>query len=103
MMASSAVGNRPMFRRALFAVVLLVSVQPVHADEPLVDRVRSSIERGVRYLRREEKGRGNWEPSQVANDKPGGSTTLALLALLNSGVPVDDPMIQRGLGFLRAL
>src|SRR5262249_45093884 len=34
---------------------------------------------------------------------PGGETALAMLALLNSGVPPSDPIIKRGLAYLRNL
>ena len=34
---------------------------------------------------------------------PGGPASLALLALLNSGVPADDQLIRRGLEFLRGV
>ena len=70
--------------------------------EPLVDQVRSAIDRGVNYLRRQEKGRGHWELQGLpATDKPGGTTALALLALLNYGVPADDAMMKRGLDYIR--
>jgi Domain of unknown function (DUF4159) len=72
--------------------------------EPLVDQVRSAIDRGVNYLRRQEQGRGHWElGGALALDKPGGATVLAMLALLNSGVPADDAMIKRGLEYVRAI
>src|SRR5205814_97418 len=41
------------------------------------------------------------ETGLYAIPKPGGSTALALLALLNCGVKPDDPLIQRGLEYLR--
>ncbi|MBX7103650.1 MAG: DUF4159 domain-containing protein [Gemmataceae bacterium] len=93
-----------MLRWALSLCVFITGTllaQPVAEPEPLVDRVRTAIDRGVRFLRRQEKGQGHWEKSIA--EKPGGVTALALLALLNSGVPVDDPMIQRGLKYLRTV
>jgi hypothetical protein len=77
------------------------SAQPQSKAEPLVDQVRSAIEAGRRFLQQQEKGRGEWERGLYAGAKPGGCTALALLALLNSGVKPDDPIIQRGLGYLR--
>src|SRR4051794_37215142 len=69
--------------------------------EPLVEQVRAAIDNGVRFLRSEERGRGNWEGSLsqagIAASRPGGASALALLALLNCGVKPDDPVIQRGL------
>lgn len=75
--------------------------------EPLVDQVRKAIEDGIRFLRQREKDQGNWESeagliihSQIG---AGGPTSLTLLALLNAGVKPDDPLIQRGLKYLRTI
>lgn len=90
-----------MHRMWFFAAILAFFAGHTRADEPLVERVRVAIEKGVLILRREERGRGNWEHSIGAQSKPGGYTSLAMLALLNSGVKADDPIIQRGLAYLR--
>jgi hypothetical protein len=69
--------------------------------EPLVEQVRKAIERGIQYLRDQEKGRGNWEVNNSTVMVKGGWTALAMLALLNAGVKPDDPVIERGLRYLR--
>src|SRR5262245_8833348 len=72
--------------------------------EELVDRVRVAIERGERFLKQQEGGRGHWEnggPNVVAVVAPGGWSCLAVLALLTAGTPPDDPVVQRGLAWLR--
>jgi hypothetical protein len=75
------------------------------AKEPLVDQVRTAIDNGVRFLRKDERGRGNWEGdiSSAAKTRQGGTTALALLALLNCGIKPDDPQIQAGLQWLRTV
>lgn len=70
--------------------------------EPLVEQVRHAIDRGVQFLRDQENGQGHWEVSKISALTHGGETCLALLALLNAGVKPDDPVIERGLKFLRA-
>jgi hypothetical protein len=86
------------------AVALIADLSmPAVAGEPLVEQVRVAIDKGIRYLRNEERGRGNWEHTIGAQGKPGGYTALATLALLNSGVKADDPIIQRTLKYLRTL
>jgi hypothetical protein len=73
-------------------------------EKPLVDKVRDAIERGVQFLREQENGSGNWENIDMpSNQYEGGWTSLALLALMNSGVKPDDPIIQRGLKYLRTV
>jgi hypothetical protein len=87
-----------LFALALAAGLVTVPAAPA-ADEPLVDRVKKSIDDGVGWLKRQQNGNGGWGGA----GHPGGHTSLALLALLESGVPPDDPVIQRGLAYLRSL
>jgi hypothetical protein len=100
-----------MSRLALAGVIALLCTFPnvapaqtrVRKPEPLVDKVRRSIEDGVRFLRAQENNTGNWEKDAIAADSKytTGETSLAMLALLNAGVPPSDPIIQRGLKYLR--
>ena len=58
----------------------------------------------MRFLRDKERGTGDWEHINPASlPIPGGWTALATLALLNSGVKPDDPIIDRSLRFLRTI
>jgi hypothetical protein len=77
------------------------AVQAENRKEPLVDQVKKAIDRGIQFLRDQEKGRGNWEVNNTSVVLKGGWTSLAMLALLNAGVKPDDPMIERGLKYLR--
>ena len=76
-------------------------------SDALVEQVRTAIDNGVRFLRKEERGLGNWENGPITIGviaaKPGGPTCLAVLALLNCGVPPDDAVIRRGLDYLRKI
>src|SRR4051812_40189927 len=94
--------SRP-FRAALLVfAVLLGSALPAPAREPLVDKVKDSINNGIRYLRDLENGKGNFEHAwAMSRARPGGVTALAVVALLQAGVPPDDPLIQRCLKYLR--
>ncbi len=69
--------------------------------EPLVEQVRKAIERGVSYLRQQQRTGGSWDDKVV--NHPGGGSCLALLALLNCGVPPNDPVVTKGLDYLRTL
>jgi hypothetical protein len=88
----------------LTATVALFVVTPARPaapeDDALVDKVRDAINRGVNFLRGLPR-QGNWEIGGDAITYKGGWTSLALLALLNAGVPPSDPVIQDGLKFLR--
>jgi hypothetical protein len=72
-------------------------------QEELVEQVRKAIDRGVQFLRDQQKG-GNWETTdQSSVSHQGGWTSLALLAMLNAGVKPDDPAVQSGLEYLRGV
>ncbi|MBP3956540.1 DUF4159 domain-containing protein [Gemmata sp. G18] len=103
---------------ALCAGLLLVSPTPTVAqpappppkaanpDGELVDKVKTAIDNGVGFLKKEAaKNNGNWEGLILKSlvDMDGGPTALAVLALLNSGVKVDDPTVKGGLDYLRKL
>jgi hypothetical protein len=75
---------------------------PAAPQEALVERVRKAIDDAVAFLKRQERGQGNWDTVGKI-DFPGGATSLAMLALLNAGVPKNDPVIQRGLDYLRGV
>ena len=62
------------------------------------DQVRLSIERGVRYLKKEQANAGNWNEQ---TGYPGGVSALCTLALINAGVPLDDPVMQKAMDYVR--
>ena len=89
--------RNPVAVMAALAIALVVA--PVAAE--VTDReVRQAIERGVEYLKtQQDKVRGGWleHPTQ-----PGGLSALCTLALLNSGVGVDDPAMAKALDYIRS-
>ena len=78
----------------LIAVALVSSATGQLTDE----RVRESLDRGVRYLKSKQRADGNW-PGYA--DFPAGVAGLCTLALLNAGLDLDDPAVAKGLAFLR--
>jgi hypothetical protein len=64
------------------------------------EQVNKAIDRGVAYLKREQNSSGGWAEYV---GYPGGTNAMATLALLSSGVPVDDPVIQKALKPLRSM
>jgi hypothetical protein len=89
----------------LLAFLLFVppAAQPADQDTP-AEKVRKAIGEGIRYLKQKQKPDGNWEDSSPLDvSHPGGFASLALLALLHSSVPVDDPVIKRSLEYLRTI
>lgn len=71
-------------------------------EQPSEDaaRIRRAIDRGVAYLKAQQRDDGSWKdpPGYV-----GGITALSTLALLKSGVAADDDEVQRAVTYLRQL
>ncbi|PQO36880.1 hypothetical protein C5Y96_06870 [Blastopirellula marina] len=61
--------------------------------------VRDAMDKAVRYLKAAQRQDGSWQ--DYAEFK-GGVTSLVTLALLEAGVPKDDPAIQKALTSLRS-
>ena len=72
-------------------------VRPVCAEISAGD-VQDSISRAIRYLKQEQKSKGNWSPRAGF---PGGATALCTLALLEAGVSPDDATLRKALNYLR--
>src|SRR4051794_34210273 len=72
--------------------------------EELVVRVGKSIDAGVKFLKDQEAGKGHWEVNwEGTTIMPGGWSSMAMIALLTAGVKPDDPVVERGLKYLRAM
>ena len=88
---------------AVVWIVAIVSAGPAGAQvEPMTaETVRRAIDAGVNYLRQQQnRANGTW-PEMAEYE--GGVTALCTLALLNSGVPANDPSVKRALVYLRSL
>src|SRR5579884_2138707 len=59
-------------------------------------RVDLALARGVWFLKDHQLPSGTW-----SDDKPVGYAALAGLALLECGVPADDPVVQKAAAFVR--
>src|SRR5690349_16549243 len=85
---------------------LALIAAPAHAGDekpkaPLVQQVRTALDHGIAYLKRQQSKEGDWEASAASRLDPGGWTGLVLLALLEAGEPPSDPAIVRGLAWFR--
>ena len=90
-------------RRWLIGLAALLIAAAGAAESPgelRDDDVRQAIERGVRYLQSQQLKDGSWSSYP---DKPGGSTALCALTMMNCGVPAEDPSVALALTHLREL
>ncbi|MCE9533324.1 MAG: DUF4159 domain-containing protein [Planctomycetes bacterium] len=91
----------------MVVILSLTAAQPARAAEPLAERVRKSLEKGIQYLTNKQENRGgeiNWENAEfVGGLWKGGTSCLATLALLSSGVKANDQVIVKVLPYIRGL
>jgi hypothetical protein len=94
----------------LMLVVLLLSphgcfgqedAPDMTSDQKLRADVKRALEKGCSYLKSQQSDDGSWEIGGLKYRV--GVTSLAVMALINSDVPVDSPEVQAGLNFLRGL
>ncbi len=93
---------RAVTKKAVLLVVVVASLlcSRTVLAEISPEQVRTSIDRAVAYLKRQQNNNGTW-PDQPAY--AGGITALCTLALVNAGVPLDDEKLARSLKYLRGL
>ena len=71
-------------------------------DQQLRDGVKKALARGCDFLKRTQEADGSWSAQGGTLLKfRDGFTSLAIMAQLNSDVPVDSNEVQRGLDYLR--
>lgn len=89
------------FRPMILCLVMLSPAWPQAArGEITAKRANDSIERARRFLIKSQRPDGSWQAGNGDRFEVGISS-LALLALINSGMTPQDPEIKRGLEFLR--
>jgi hypothetical protein len=88
-------------KRFGFIPLILVLATSVAEAEITAEAVRDAIRRGVGFLKSaQDVHSGGWTEYR---GQEGGVTALCTLALVSSGVPADDPAVQRALNYLRRL
>src|SRR5262245_10001352 len=85
----------------LAAPLVLAPLPQCHARDVTDQEVRDSIERAKEFLQRRQGRDGSWQSEFNMDRYQVGVTSLALLALLSTGMTARDLEIQRGLEWLR--
>jgi hypothetical protein len=95
-------------RKATYAVTIVVllgfaasvSADPKPLSKAEQAKVDKAVEKGIAYLRRNQTKEGNW-PTHYKNRYLVGECALPAYALLEAGVPANDPAIQKAAAFIR--
>lgn len=89
----------------LWALVLVsagtCATSPASAAPPEPGEILASIEKATNWLLSEQKADGSWQSGIRSAETQVGASSLALLALLNAGVPPEAAAMQRALDWLR--
>src|SRR5262245_53324163 len=87
---------------SLCAAAVLVAAGPrLRAEDVTSKRVLESIDKAKRYLLKAQRADGSWRTEGAVETWTIGVTSLAMLALMNTGMTADDPEIKKGLTWLR--
>jgi len=78
-------------------VVLLSFVAGPAAYGQTDDEVAAARERGIKFIKQKQKGDGSWE--FASHDV--GITALCTIALIENGVPLNDPIVQKGYEYVK--
>lgn len=89
-----------MVMRSICVLLIVAVLADVTQGQVTDERVRDSMNAGVRYLISQQRDDGSWPDYEYSNF-PSGITSLCTLALLNAGLTPDDPSVGKALGFLR--
>lgn len=89
----------------LIAIPRQAPAAPPPDEREEVDKVNKAIDRGVQYLRTQQRDGNNWEGYWATKlvGLEGGVTALTTLALLNCGVKTDEKEIKGALEYLRGI
>jgi hypothetical protein len=68
---------------------------PVYAQSD--EEIAAARARGVKYLKEQQKGNGSW----VFSGHDVGITALCTIALIENGVPLNDPAVQKGYEYVK--
>ena len=84
----------------LWMIAIVVFPTSAIRAEITADQVRRAISRGTGYLIRTQREDGSWQGMESLGF-PGGVTSLAVVALIYSGIPDGHPAIDKALQYLR--
>lgn len=90
--------TRPVTSAIAACLVLLSCVGPAAAQDAPSERVITAARlRGIEFLKSKQLTDGSWE----FTGHPVGITALCTLALLENGLPINDPAIEKGHRFVK--
>jgi len=97
-------GEEPKTRKMDLGELIEIKKELVKVDQVAhLDRIHGAIKKGVEALRKMQRKDGSWqdEGGSFARDFPAGMTGLCTMALVHSGVKVDDPQVRMAFAYMQ--
>jgi hypothetical protein len=82
----------------VLAMAVVAQAEPVPLSKEEQKKIDEAIDKGIDFLKRMQSKNGSWTPHRQHLVGP---VALSALALLESGVPADDPAVQKAARWLR--
>lgn len=76
---------------------LLATASPLSGQQLTSGHVKDAIHKGVAYIKSQQSPNGSWGTGRNRV----GTTAICTLALINAGVPTNDPAVRRGINVLK--
>jgi hypothetical protein len=91
---------------ALLCLLGLGAAAPARAEPKPLNKeeqakVNRAIDKAIAFLKGAQSKKGCWDQGRFETSCPVGATAMAALALLEAGVPADDPVVQKAAEWLR--
>jgi hypothetical protein len=86
----------------ILTAVLSISAAESRVEPTLEEKVAAARGKAIEFLKKQQDKRGTWEETTLAliADMEGGATALVALALLEAGVPANDPAVVKAVDYL---
>jgi hypothetical protein len=88
----------------LLAATLSFAAGQKKPEVDLNEKIAAARDKAIDFLKKQQHKEGHWEGTVLKLiDMEGGTTALATLALLEAGVPVNDPAVAKAIEYLAKL
>jgi RNA polymerase sigma factor (sigma-70 family) len=101
LIATGPTGPTPVSQLRAQGVPFAPKLPAAKPKDPLDPATRAAVDKAVEFLKSKAKVDGGWDGGFPIVQQ--GTNVLAILALLEAGVPLDDPVVTKGITLIRGM